>query len=687
MIDTGIDPDSPEFAGRVSPASTDIFGNRGVEGTDDHGNLVSLVAGAARNGTGVLGMAWESTILAIRADAPGSCAGDNPEDPSTECAFPDTAIADSIRYAVANEAKVINISLGGPGGLTQGLQDAISNAVSSGVLVVVAAGNDGNSELSRFAEMAGDTGNGGVIVVGSVDEDYQISDFSNRAGGNPEFYLSARGEVICCVYEDGEIFVDDEDFIYLFSGTSFAAPQVAGAAALLAQAFPQLTGTQIAEILFDSAFDAGASGDDVVFGQGILNIAAAFQPAGTTQIAGEAIAMALGDTAATGSPAMGDAFATASIPTLVTDKYQRAFSTNLALGLRGADISQRLHGAVGQGARNLTASVEGVSVAFSIDASGRQPPRAKALLLQAEDAEQARVLAARVALQLSPDTQVGFAYRQSADGLVAGLQGQTRPAFMIAGRGTGDSGMLAYSDSAVALRRQIGPWGLTVSAESGSTITAADQRRAAELRGRRAEENLAHVGLALDRRFGALDAGLGLIWTAEDQTVLGARFHEGFGLAGSDTLFLDADLGWRFAERWRLGAAYRQGFTRLRSAPLLADGSRLGSNAWSVDVERVGVFAGHDRIALRLSQPLRVATGWLNLNLPVDFDYATFTADYGVQALSLSPEGRELTSELAWIGNLWGGHAAASLYMRREPGHYAGVPDDVGAALRWSRKF
>ncbi len=691
VIDTGIDPDSPEFSGRISSASTDIYGTRGIEGSDDHGNLVSLVAGAARDGTGVLGMAWGSTLLAIRADEPGSCGGDNPEDPTTECGFTDTAIADSIAYAVANDAKVINISLGGPGGLTQGLQNAITNAVSSGVLVVVAAGNDGLGELSRFAQTAGDAGNGGVIVVGSVDEDYQISDFSNRAGQNPEFYLSARGEVICCVYKDGEIFVDDEGFIFLFSGTSFAAPQVAGAAALLAQAFPHLTGTQIAEILFDSAYDAGESGDDAVFGQGILNIAAAFQPAGTTQLAGQqagrATAMALGDTAATGSPAMGDAFTTASLPTLVTDKYQRAFSTDLAAGLRGADVPQRLRGAVGQGARHLSASSGGASVAFSIDASGRQPPRAQALMLHAEDAEQARVLAARVALQLTPDIQLGFAYRQSADGLVAGLQGRERPAFMIASSGIGDSGMLAQTDSAVALRRQLGPWGLTVSAETGSTITAANLRRAAELRGRRVEEDLSSIGLALDRRFGAVDAGFGLTWTAEDQTVLGARFHEGFGLSGSDTLYLDADLGWRFAPRWRMGAAYRQGFTRLRSAALLADGSRLASNAWSVDVQRSGLLAPDDRIALRLSQPLRVASGWLNLNLPVDFDYRTLTADYAVRTLSLSPEGRELTGELAWVGNLWGGSAAASLYMRREPGHYAGAPDDVGAALRWSRQF
>ena len=135
VIDAGIDSDSPEFAGRISPASTDIYGTRAIDGSDDHGTLVSLVAGAARNDSGILGMAWESTILAIRADEPGSCGGDNPQDPTTECGFVDSAIANSIDYAVANDAKVINISLGGPDGITAVLRNAVSNAVSAGVLV------------------------------------------------------------------------------------------------------------------------------------------------------------------------------------------------------------------------------------------------------------------------------------------------------------------------------------------------------------------------------------------------------------------------------------------------------------------------------------------------------------------------------------------------------------------------
>ncbi len=688
VIDTGIDDDSPEFAGRVSPASTDIIANRALEGPDDHGTLVSLVAAAARDNTGVVGIAWDATLLAIRADAPGTCGGDNPQDPNSDCAFFDNDVAASIDYAVANGAKVINISLGGPGGLNNRLRTSVRAAVDAGVLIVVAAGNDGLPELQPFGVEFANAGDGGVLVVGSVDADYNISSFSNRAGANTGQFLTARGEVICCVYQNGEVFVDSEGFVFLFSGTSFASPQVAGAAALLAQAFPNLTGREIAEILLESAYDAGDAGADAVFGRGILNIAAAFQPLGTTAIAGQSAPLALGDGSGTGSPAMGDAFATASLPTLITDRYARAFETDLAGTLRGAEQRQQLHGALASQSRFLSGNAGGASVAFTIDASGRQPPRARALRLSGVDAEQARVLAAGVSLRVAPTTQFAFAYRQSASGVVAGLQGQQRPAFMIAGQARSSNGMLSGSDAAIAVREQIGPWGVSFSAETGSTLTAATVRRAAALRGQRLDEDVASFGVALDRRLGALETALGLTWTAEDRTVLGARFHEGFGIAGSDNLFVDLDLGWQPADHWRLGASYRHGMTRLRDAPLVAEGSRLSSNGWSIDLERSGFLNRDDRLALRLSQPLRVTGGGLNLRLPSSYSYEILMPDaYAVQTLSLSPEGRELTGELAWRGWLWGGSAAGSLFYRSQPGHYADAPDDVGVALRWSREF
>ena len=691
VVDTGIDADSPEFAGRIHSASRDMFSEgstRGFNATDDHGTNVAMVAAAARDGTGIMGIAWNATIMALRADTPGSCVSDGQTIEDSDCSFDDNAILRAVDHAMVNGAKVINLSLGGGAPNTQ-LRNAIASAVALGAVVVVAAGNDGMAEIDDFAAGLVAAGSGGVIVVGSVDENGVISDFSNRAGGQTQFYIAARGETICCTYQDGTLYVDDEGYAYLFSGTSFSAPQVSGAAALLAQAFPSLTGKQIIDILLRSAFDAGAPGRDAIYGRGIMDIARAFQPIGTTSLAGGTTPVALGDSTGVTSSAMGDAAASASLQSVVLDEYARAFGVELAGTLGAAHPREPLHGSVGVQRRSVSGGNEAMSVSFSIDARGKagDPPRIDQLTLTHEDAAAAKVLAGRVAARLSPKTQVGFAFAQTADGLVAQLQGHAQPAFMIAGDAGGDFGLHRTTEASFALRHKVGPWGLTFSADSGDALTASVMRRAAEMRGERDRAEVRDFGVALDRRFGPLDASLGLTWMQEDETLLGAKFHEAFGLAGADTLFADVRAGWSFAADWRLGGALRQGWTRARDAGMVAAGSQLTSRAWSLDLTNADVLGRGDSLGFRLSQPMRVESGGLNLSLPVDYSYETLAPTYGVRSLSLSPQGRELTGELAWRGWLWNGAASASLFYRKDPGHYASLPDDRGVAVSWSKGF
>jgi hypothetical protein len=106
-----------------------------------------------------------------------------------------------------------------------------------------------------------------------------------------------------------------------------------------------------------------------------------------------------------------------------------------------------------------------------------------------------------------------------------------------------------------------------------------------------------------------------------------------------------------------------------------------------LDLARNGVFANDDSLALRVSQPLRVESGGLNLELPIDYSYATLSPTYGIRTLSLTPQGREFDAELAWNGRLLMGDAAASLFIRKDPGHYASLPVDHGVAFRWSTGF
>lgn len=688
VIDSGIDSNSPEFAGRLAASSTDLYRTRNsLDGTDDHGMLVALVAGAARNGAGMMGIAWGASIMAIRADEPGTCAADNPSGSEADCSFLDDDIARGVDHAVANGARVINISLGGAGGANARLQQSVRNAAAAGVLVIVASGNDGFAELDDFGRQMIAAGGGAVLVVGAVDENYQMADFSNRAGPDAQFYLSARGDGVCCVHENGRMLVDAEGFVYLVSGTSFAAPQVAGAAALLAGAFPNLTGQQIADILLRSAFDAGASGADAVFGRGILDISAAFRPIGATSVAGSVGGgsgqLSLSQPSGTLSPAMGDALTSASLSTVILDDYARAFEAELGGSFRNAQQRSPLHGALAGQQRQLGGGNAQAAFAFTVDGAGR----AQALRLTGQEAEQARVLAARVALQVSGQTQIGFAYAEGADGLVAQMQGHARPAFMIAGSTAGDAGLLQASDAAFALRQRLGGWGLTVSAQSGQTWAAAVDRRVAALRGDRLSEGLTTLGLAVDRRFGAIETTLRLSWMAEDQSLLGAHFQPGLGLAGADSLFVDLAAGWAVASDWRVGASFRHGRTAARRSLVVAPGSRLTTRGFAVDVERRNLLATGDALAVRLAQPLRVESGALGLALPSAWNYTTLRADRQLQWLALAPSGRELDAELAWRGPLWGGQAATSLYWRRDPGHLADVADDQGLAIRWNRAF
>lgn len=586
------------------------------------------------------------------------------------------------------------------GGTSQRVLNAVTQAANRGVVVVVAAGNSGDGsdpdidpdQPDPFAQALLAAGNGNVIIVGSVDDQSQISGFSNRAGDDAAAYLTALGERVCCVYDNGELFIetiDGQRFVTVFSGTSFAAPQVSGAVAILAQAFPNLTAVEIVEILLDTARDAGAVGTDAVYGTGILDIAAAIAPNGTTTLAGTGRSLALADNFAVGSAAMGDALSGASLSTVVLDKYERAYRVALGTQAQAAVPIQRLRGAVERGGITRAAGNEAMSLAVTIGEGQRAAGLgwSRELQLSPEEALGARVLAARVAARIAPDLKLGFAISQSATGLVGQLRGADRPAFAIAPSAGGNMGFLTSSDLAFAARRQIGPWGLTLSAETGRAWLGDNRRAGDVVYGVRESRPTRSIGLAADRRFGDFETGMALTWLAEEDTLLGSHFNPALGLRGADTLFVDGDARWSLAPKWQLGGAYRLGVTRPQASELLGSGSHLLSEAWSLDVTRRSLLTDFDQVGFRISQPLRVSGGGIDFDLPVAYDYVTEAPIIGRQTLSLSPKGRELMGELTYGSPLFFGYARASVFYRSEPGHIERAPTDVGALVSFSASF
>ncbi|UOQ47792.1 S8 family peptidase [Gracilibacillus caseinilyticus] len=217
VIDTGIESDHPDFKDQIIGGrnfTSDYNGDQNnFEDNNGHGTHVSGTIAASLNGDGVVGVAPKAKILSLKA-LTGEGSGEY------------DWIINAINYAVEwrgpnnVRARVISMSLGGPNDITE-MHEAIQNAVSKDISVVVATGNegDGNEETPEYAYPGAYNE---VISVGAVDLNLQIAPFSNT---NNEVDLVAPGVDILSTYLDSK-------FAKL-SGTSMAAPHVAGALALI----------------------------------------------------------------------------------------------------------------------------------------------------------------------------------------------------------------------------------------------------------------------------------------------------------------------------------------------------------------------------------------------------------------------------------------------------------------------
>jgi hypothetical protein len=666
VIDSGVNPGSPEFAGRISAASQDVAGSRGLGDDGGHGTAVSAVLLAAKNDAEIHGVAFNSTLLALRSDTPGSCA--------TDCTHSDSAIARGLDVAVSQGARVANISLGGEAAnLT--LRNAIDRATAAGMVIVISAGNDSAANPTDLAQVAAEgIARGQVIVVGAYDANRNIASFSNRAGITANTYLTALGVEVRSFDQTGQAF--------LYSGTSFSAPYVAGAVALLAQAFPNLSGAQIVQLLFDSADDLGAAGTDPVYGRGGLDIGRAFAPRGATSLAGSKVAVDLAGASATLSPAMGDA-AQKGMGAIVLDGFSRAYAVDLARSVRRAQPRSGLAATLGQSFRGATFSAGGSMVAVSIaDTPGGAAVRR--LSLTQNEAIRARATAGMIASRIDPKTSIAFGFGQSGASVAGQLTGHDEPAFLVA-RGPGDAlGFDRGDQRAATIRHSVGRLGITASAESGEGLLYRDTPGARDPYFR---SPYSLVSLGADRRFGALRLTGGVTRLTEDRTTLGAHFGPLFGGGGSSSWFADLRADWRVGGGWSLAAAARQGWTRAPAAGLMTGGATIRSNAFSLDLAKTGVFGSGDRFGFRLAQPLRVASGGLGLRLPISYDYESGAVGYAQQRLNLAPTGREIDMEASYARMLLGGRMDANLFWRRDPGNFAAAPDDMGAAFRWRVDF
>lgn len=247
IVDTGIDPAHPDFAGRIR-ATRDFTGKGSVADGHGHGtHVASIAAGSgAASGDKYVGVAPEALLCVAKvlADNGGGMMSD---------------VMAGIEWVVDEGAQVINLSLGapGPGDGDDALSALCDAAVEEGVVVCAAAGNSGPG-----ASTVGPPGVARlVITIGASDKSDGIASFSSRgptADGRTKPDVVFPGVGIVAARASGTSMGTPVDDHYTSaSGTSMATPHATGAVALLLEAYPKLTPAEVKDVLKRTARNLG----------------------------------------------------------------------------------------------------------------------------------------------------------------------------------------------------------------------------------------------------------------------------------------------------------------------------------------------------------------------------------------------------------------------------------------------
>jgi subtilisin family serine protease len=245
VVDSGVDPTHPEFAGRPN---TTFLNDQTVDGVGEyHGTIVASLAAAPANGAGIVGVYPQAALQSW--------------DASPTSVLQELSLADGITAAAAHCPGVINLSFSGTSRSTV-IEDAILVAAHNGCLVVAAAGNTGLQGNPATYPAAYPH----VLTVGATDQNDAPAPFSTLAS---TLDVAAPGVGLVGAVPASR---DPSGYSSSLDGTSFAAPLVSAAAAWVWTLRPTLDATQVFDLLRRTARDVGSPGFDIATGYGIVSI-------------------------------------------------------------------------------------------------------------------------------------------------------------------------------------------------------------------------------------------------------------------------------------------------------------------------------------------------------------------------------------------------------------------------------
>jgi thermitase len=259
VVDTGVAMTHPDLQNRLIEGYNTLNPESPPEDDVGHGtHVMGIISALTDNRLGIAGMTWFNQVMPVKV-LDGSGLGST------------YSVAEGIIWATDHGAQVINMSLGNYAD-AQFLHDAIRYAFNKNVILIAATGNDNTNQPGYPAAYPE------VFAVSATNQDNKRAIFANYGD-----YVDvvAPGEHIASTY------IGDQ--YASLSGTSMASPHVAALAALIRSAHPNLTNTEIYDIMRQSAVDLGPKGKDRYYGYGQIHIHRALQVAANPTILSETI--------------------------------------------------------------------------------------------------------------------------------------------------------------------------------------------------------------------------------------------------------------------------------------------------------------------------------------------------------------------------------------------------------------
>lgn len=690
VLDTGIDLTHPDLDSnlRTDLAVTCTTSGCSAGGTDvqGHGTKVAGIIAAERNGTGMHGIAPKAQVIPIAAISVSSG--------SDVAAF---------RYANDNAAQVVNASYGyiysssdtetvpiidatGPvipggthasGGYSaytpSDVRDLITateagttlltqfqRANTDGRIIVFAAGNSGLDQSGILAGLPfyfqGATAPSQVsqsnydvvnpthedwsdiwVSVVSLNDSNTISSFSNKCGVAKNWCLAAPGEIASTTkngggYESG-------------NGTSFAAPNVTGAIAVMLGAFPQLTPQRVLEILFDTATDIGTAGVDDIYGHGLVNLQKATDPTvgswtlsvhGTSGSSSSSSSSFAFGTSGFGLAApFGNALSQNNSRLMFQDGYGKDYAIPLSFVSSSLTPQKTAFDTFMEFADNTYDAVVqmGKNTQFSFTQAAIDKTNVHGNAMPFEH------FAYQTQIESGKDTiALGLHYKtNTADAMI---DDKDRRAMVSE----------AYNDPYLNLMDSTNSSSIGYQSGHSRYMVAGYYGRADREYSYRFDNTKNVTGMYSEYRYSDASAGAEVSVSngvmMEENSMLGSETSGAFGIDQSTTYHAGIKGRFLLAKDVMLLANYHMGMTQVNAASdsIFTGFDSLMTNSFAAGIEMSGVHSEEDRLGFSVSQPLRVTSGRADLTLPVDVA-SDSSIIYGRDSLNLAPKGRQLDFE------------------------------------------